>query len=140
MTTSLIRLDDKHIFTAQAIMANNRVLEAFVHNLAKPPIPAICGCLQEAGFLHVSRMLGDIKLDPRLISALVERWKPKTHAFHFPRSECTITLEDLALQLSLPVDGSIVTGALIIPSKEDLCVALLGKVPNKFDSGWISMN
>ncbi|KAA3452445.1 serine/threonine-protein phosphatase 7 long form-like protein [Gossypium australe] len=25
-------------------------------------------------------------------------------------------------------------------SKEDLCTTLLGKVPNKFNDGWISMN
>ncbi|MBA0711503.1 hypothetical protein Golax_010675, partial [Gossypium laxum] len=87
--------------------ADNRVLEAFIHNFAKPPIPAICGYLQEARFLHV---------------------------------ECTITLEDLALQLSLSIDGSVVTRSVIVPGKEDLCVALLGKVPKKFDSGRILMN
>ncbi|MFQ6645074.1 hypothetical protein Gotur_019407 [Gossypium turneri] len=45
-----------------------------------------------------------------LISALVERWRPETHTFHFPCGECTVTLEDVALQLRLPIDGSPVTG------------------------------
>ncbi|XP_016679204.1 protein MAIN-LIKE 2-like [Gossypium hirsutum] len=31
------------------------------------------------------------------------------------------------------MDGS------VVPNKEDLCEALLGKVPNKFQGGWIDM-
>ncbi|KAH1072927.1 hypothetical protein J1N35_025255 [Gossypium stocksii] len=85
-------------------------------------------------------MLGSCKLDPRLISALVERWRPETHTFHLPCGECTITLEDVALLLSLLIDGSVVTRAMIIPGKEDFYTALLRKVLNKFDGGRISMN
>ncbi|MBA0668198.1 hypothetical protein Goklo_001144, partial [Gossypium klotzschianum] len=82
-----------NIYTTIALATtNDRVLKAFIHNLTKPPIPTICGYLQEARFLHASRMLEGCKLDPRLISAL------------------------------------------------DFCTTLLGKVPNNFNSGWISMN
>ncbi|MFQ6659319.1 hypothetical protein Gotur_028246 [Gossypium turneri] len=139
MTTSLICFNGNHISAAQAVIADDCVLEAFIHNLAKPSITEIHGYLQEAGFLHTSHMLGDCKLDPRLISALVERWRPETHTFHLPRDVCTITLEDVVLQLGLLVDGSVVTVATTVSGKEDLCVRLLGKVPKKFD-GWISMN
>ncbi|MBA0645769.1 hypothetical protein Goklo_013825 [Gossypium klotzschianum] len=59
-------------------------------------------------------MLGGCKLDPTLINALVERWRPETHTFHLPCSECTITLENMALQMGLPMDGGVVTG-LVIP-------------------------
>ncbi|KAK5819398.1 hypothetical protein PVK06_024396 [Gossypium arboreum] len=117
-------------------MAKNRVLEAIIHNSAKFLIPSICGYLQELRFLHAPRMLKGCKLDPIHINALLERWRPKTHTFHLPYGECTITLEDVALQLGLPV----IKGAAIILGKEDLCATLLGKVPNKFDGGWISMN
>ncbi|MBA0759800.1 hypothetical protein Gotri_022633, partial [Gossypium trilobum] len=75
------------------------------------------------------------KLDPRLINALVERWRPETHAFHLPYGECISTLKDVALQLGLQMDGPIVTGAAIIPNKEDLCATLLGKALNKFEDG-----
>ncbi|KAK5842478.1 hypothetical protein PVK06_004842 [Gossypium arboreum] len=97
MTTFLIRFEEKYIFVAQAIMTNDRVLEGFIHNLSKGPITKIYGYLQNTGFLHASRMLRGCKLDPTLISALVERWRLKTHAFHLLCGECTITLEDIAL-------------------------------------------
>ncbi|MBA0696325.1 hypothetical protein Goari_002883, partial [Gossypium aridum] len=58
--------------------------------------------------------------------------RPKTQTFHLPCSECTITLEGLTLQLGLPVDGRVITRPVIILNKEDLCNALLRKVPNKF--------
>ncbi|MFQ6621582.1 hypothetical protein Gotur_002766 [Gossypium turneri] len=50
----------------------------------------------------------DLRYD--LLSALVERWRPETHTFHFPCGECTVALEDVAMQLGLPIDGSPVTG------------------------------
>ncbi|MBA0823507.1 hypothetical protein Goarm_020234, partial [Gossypium armourianum] len=68
------------------------------------------------------------KLDPTLINALVERWRPETHPFHLTCDECTITFENITLQLSLAMDGPFVTGAVIIPGKEDLCETFLGKI------------
>ncbi|KAH1114747.1 hypothetical protein J1N35_008125 [Gossypium stocksii] len=67
MVASLIRFDDKYIFIAQAAMVIDRVLEGFIHNMGKPLIPQIRDYLQEAGFLHTSRMLGGCKIDPTLI-------------------------------------------------------------------------
>ncbi|KAH1063834.1 hypothetical protein J1N35_028821, partial [Gossypium stocksii] len=45
-----------------------------------------------------------------LIFTLVERWHPETHTFHLPYGECTIILEDVVLQLGLPIDGSTIMG------------------------------
>ncbi|RYR01971.1 hypothetical protein Ahy_B06g080834 [Arachis hypogaea] len=42
--------------------------------------------------------------------AFVERWRPETHTFHLPWGECTITVEDVAMQLGLPIDGEPVSG------------------------------
>ncbi|KAH1122182.1 hypothetical protein J1N35_005342 [Gossypium stocksii] len=41
-----------------------------------------------------------------LISALIERWCPEMCTFHLLCGECIVTLEDVALQLGLPIDGS----------------------------------
>ncbi|KAH1083524.1 hypothetical protein J1N35_023285 [Gossypium stocksii] len=84
-------------------------------------------------------MFGGCKLDPTLISALVERWRPETYIFHLTYGECTITLDDVSLQPSLLVDGPVVTGSAVVPSKDDLCKTFLGKVPNKFQGGQIDM-
>ncbi|KAK5812107.1 hypothetical protein PVK06_027518 [Gossypium arboreum] len=72
----------------------------------------------------------------------VKRWKLETHTFHFPCEERTITLEDIALQLGLPVDWPVVTGSTVIPSKVVLCRAILGKAPHNLtvdryqSTGW----
>ncbi|XP_072087898.1 protein MAIN-LIKE 1-like [Arachis hypogaea] len=45
-----------------------------------------------------------------MINALIERWRLKTHTFHFPVGEHTVTLEDVAIILGLPTNGLPVTG------------------------------
>ncbi|MFQ6623895.1 hypothetical protein Gotur_003655 [Gossypium turneri] len=45
------------------------------------------------------------------------------------RTECTVTLEDVALQLGLPIDGSAVMGVSAIAELAALCYSLLGVSP-----------
>ncbi|KAG8500840.1 hypothetical protein CXB51_002948 [Gossypium anomalum] len=63
---------------------------------------------------------------------MLERWRPETHTFRLLYGECTITLEDVTLKLGLLVDGSVAMGSVVDPGKEDLCMAFLGKMSNKF--------
>ena len=48
--------------------------------------------------------------DYQLVCALLDRWRPETHSFHFPWGEMTLTLEDVALLFGLPCSGE-ATGA-----------------------------
>ncbi|MBA0764715.1 hypothetical protein Gotri_014015 [Gossypium trilobum] len=75
-----------------------------------PPSFLIENYLREAGFWHVATIGRGCKLNSKLISALIERWRPETYTFHLPCGACTITLEDVQLQLGLPVDDSALTG------------------------------
>ncbi|KAH1107619.1 hypothetical protein J1N35_011387 [Gossypium stocksii] len=79
------------------------------------------------------------KLDPKLISALIERWRPKTHTFHLPCGECTITLENVQLQLGLPVDGSALTGFSQSADWGAVCYNLLSVITDNIYRGWIEM-
>ena len=86
------------------------------------------------GLWHASQ-IPDYNYDRALISAFVERWRPETHTFHLPYGECTITLQDVAFQLGLHIDGEPVSGC--ISSWEyfegndifSICDELLGAVP-----------
>ncbi|KAG8498242.1 hypothetical protein CXB51_007042 [Gossypium anomalum] len=89
--------------------------------------------LELAGFgLAALTRTFDLRHD--LISALVERWRPETHTFHLSCGECTVTLEDVALQFGLPIDGDTVTGVSAIAEPAALCYSLLGASPDDAES------
>ncbi|MBA0680752.1 hypothetical protein Goari_012436, partial [Gossypium aridum] len=72
------------------------------------------------------------RLDRTLIRALVKKWRSGTHTFNLLCSECTIILEDVALQFDLLVDGSVVMGSIVVGGWSGICEQLLGNVSNKF--------
>ncbi|KAG8486536.1 hypothetical protein CXB51_020002 [Gossypium anomalum] len=90
MAGELIRLNNKHISVDQMTMFVDRVLQCYISNMFGPLSPLIENYLREARFWHV---------------ATIERWRPEMHTFYLPCGECTITLEDVHLQLGLSVDG-----------------------------------
>ena len=65
--------------------------------------------LQQAGLYHIAQ-ISHMNINNHLISALVERWRLEIHTFHFACGECTVILEDVAIQLNLRVNGMAVTG------------------------------
>ncbi|KAG8481055.1 hypothetical protein CXB51_025867 [Gossypium anomalum] len=79
------------------------------------------------------------KLDPKLISALIKRWRPDTLTFHLPCGECTITLEDVQLQLGLSADGYAVTGSAQSVDWGAVCYELLGAISDKINGGRIEI-
>ena len=115
--------------------------EAVMHSTAVDD--RIIPYLRQTGFYGLSQV-GFFQLDHHLITAMVERWRLETHTFHLPTGEATITLEDVAVQLGLPVDGRAVTGS----GAQDwpaLCMELLGAVPDdpkllkgsRVNMGWL---
>ncbi|XP_052480889.1 protein MAIN-LIKE 2-like [Gossypium raimondii] len=81
--------------------------------------------LEQAGFGSAALIRTfDLRYD--LISALMERSRSETHTFHFSCGEYTVTLEDVALQLGLPIDESPITGIITFAEPTALCYSLLG--------------
>ncbi|KAH1114064.1 hypothetical protein J1N35_007442 [Gossypium stocksii] len=104
-----------------------------------PLSPLIENYLREVRFWHVAMIGRWCKLDLKLISALLERWRPKTHTFHLPYGECIITLEDVQLQLGLPMDGYAITWSTQSTDWGVICYKLLGAIPDNINGSQIKM-
>lgn len=68
--------------------------------------------VRQAGLLALARTVinGLPRMDGAALTALVDRWRPETHTFHLPSGEMTVTLQDVAMILGLPIDGVAVSG------------------------------
>ncbi|KAI4330926.1 hypothetical protein MLD38_029163 [Melastoma candidum] len=92
--------------------ALNNVLKCRHHENSVKKIrrdPRMDAYLQQAGFYGVAK-LPFIQLDNALITSLVERWRLETHTFHMANGKTTITMQDVAIQQGLPVEGDAVVG------------------------------
>jgi hypothetical protein len=67
------------------------------------------------GFLPLARLVTDglLIMDSAALTALVDRWHLETHMFHLPCDETTMTLQDVAMILGLPIDGTPVCRSVI---------------------------
>jgi len=98
-----------------------------------------------AGFGHLLS-IPSIDINHHLIIALVERWRPETHTFHFRLGESTITLQDVALQLGLSINGQPITG-FTSGDMVEVFQYLLGSIPslnvikgNTIKLSWLNNN
>ncbi|KAL9668258.1 hypothetical protein QQ045_002637 [Rhodiola kirilowii] len=82
-----------------------------------------------AGFYPWTQV-ASVRVDPSLLTAAIERWRPETHTFHFNEGEATITLQDVSLLTRLPVEGMPVTSRSQI-NFEEVCQRLLGADPER---------
>ncbi|KAL4344762.1 hypothetical protein AHAS_Ahas11G0210800 [Arachis hypogaea] len=75
------------------------------------PLEQIRPYLKRAEFEHVVYMV-EFEYDWPLASALIERWTLESHTFYLPCGEMSITLQDVAYQLRLRIDGDPVSGCI----------------------------
>ncbi|RYQ95062.1 hypothetical protein Ahy_B08g090052 [Arachis hypogaea] len=74
----------------------------------------IVSYFQMAGLYYLARLNETwFRLDEPLVSAFMERWHLEMHTFHMSFGERTITVQDVACQLWLPIDGQYVSGYLM---------------------------
>jgi len=79
------------------------------------PAPEIEGMIAATGLSPLTRC-SVTTTDPRLISAFVERWHRETSTFHLLVGELTITLDDMASLLHLPITGTLHTFEPLVTS------------------------
>ena len=94
--------------------------------------------LKWAGLLPFARLSEDLDphikrlaYDHSLLTALVDRWRPETHTFHFHWGEMAPTLQDVSYLLGLPLAGQAI-GPLQAPANwaEDMANRFQGILPN----------
>uniref|UniRef100_K3ZC66 SWIM-type domain-containing protein n=1 Tax=Setaria italica TaxID=4555 RepID=K3ZC66_SETIT len=93
--------------------------------------------LQRAGFLDlaVQVVAGLPPMDGPLLTSMVDRWRPETHTFHLPFGEMTITMQDVAMILGLPLDGQLVTGIIQNENWHDMVEMHIGIRPPEPEDG-----
>ncbi|BAH93074.1 Os05g0319000 [Oryza sativa Japonica Group] len=92
--------------------------------------------LRAAGLLRVALVVsrGMPVFNAPALTALVNRWRPETHSFHLPSGEMTITLQDVAMILALPLRGHAVTGRTETPGWHAQVQQLFG-IPLNIEQG-----
>lgn len=68
-------------------------------------------------------------MNPCLITALVDRWRPETHSFHMPCGEMTVTLQDVSMILALPIKGQPICRSTETDKWREGMMELIGMVP-----------
>ena len=99
----------------------------------KPSHDRIVECLQRVSLNEdASKEISFIARSNQCIGGTV---KAECHTFYFPCEECTVTLEDAALHLGLPINWMVIIGTtnLNVPLLQDIREAWLGRRPEVKD-------
>ncbi|XP_039022509.1 protein MAINTENANCE OF MERISTEMS-like [Hibiscus syriacus] len=99
----MLRLDEVHISLIELTTREERTIRRQGMTNEEPHERLVISLSQSR--LYGATFLRGFKVMPTLMSALIERWRPETHTFHLPCGEVTITLEDAAYQLDVPING-----------------------------------
>ncbi|KAH1072492.1 hypothetical protein J1N35_024820 [Gossypium stocksii] len=129
-----VLLNDNDHIAANVNKDLYRIVRPRLHDPGYFPDQRVLPYLNVAGFgVAAYIQISDLRAD--LISTLVERWRPETHTFHLPCEKVTITLQDVAVQLGLSINGEAVTGLRKLPDPWGTCERLLGRVPPNDEEG-----
>jgi hypothetical protein len=72
---------------------------------------------------------GMLVFNATTIIAMVDRWRLETHSFRLPCGEMTVTLEDVAMILGLPIRGCPVTSRVDLVGWHERVVVFVGREP-----------
>jgi len=84
-------------------------LECRAHRPVIPFHDCFSQALKNLGLYQLAQ-IKHTRTDNRLITALVERWRPETHTFHLPVGEVGLTLQDVSCLWGLPISGIPIIG------------------------------
>ncbi|XP_066324669.1 serine/threonine-protein phosphatase 7 long form homolog [Miscanthus floridulus] len=92
--------------------------------------------IRRVSFLELVRVVnhGLSPLDTTLLTTAVDRWRPKTHTFHLPCGEMTLTLQDVNAILGLRLRGLPVTGIVDNDHWRELVAQFTGFLPPNDDA------
>jgi hypothetical protein len=87
--------------------------------------------IHRAGFLPLAHLItgGLPMMDSIVLTTLVDQWRPETHTFHLPCVETTVALQDIAMILGLPIDGTSISGTVSPSGWRDSVGAAIGLRP-----------
>jgi hypothetical protein len=87
--------------------------------------------IRRARFLLLACLITDglLMMDSAALTALVDRWRQETHRFRLPCGEITLTLQDVAMILGPPIDGTLVFGTVSSCEWRDSIGAAIGMRP-----------
>ncbi|XP_050920254.1 serine/threonine-protein phosphatase 7 long form homolog [Lathyrus oleraceus] len=133
---SLLWMGESHRGTAANISEyQDGRFRVYSHTYIQPSA-VIIPYLELAGFANVAK-IASLKVDSKLIVALLERWRPETHTFHLPIGECTITLDDVSMLLGLRIHVKAANGPTNVTN--DVYMENLGIEPTTSDKNGASV-